>query len=91
VVDLAVEEWDVREKRFRLLPVRLMVYYVMACVPGHTRHGSRWLTGALGTAAMAAARTKVTTFIGARCRLLAGRIGRLKALVAIEHTIITPP
>jgi hypothetical protein len=32
VVDLAVEEWDVREKRFRLLPARLMVYYVMACV-----------------------------------------------------------
>jgi hypothetical protein len=32
VVDLAVEEWDVREKRFRLLPARLMAYYVMACV-----------------------------------------------------------
>jgi transposase len=57
--------------------------------PAHTRHGNRWLTGALGTAAMAAARTKDTTFIGARYRRLAGRIGRLKALVAIEHTIIT--
>ncbi|GAA4264372.1 IS110 family RNA-guided transposase [Dactylosporangium darangshiense] len=57
--------------------------------PGHTRHGNRWLTGALGTAAMAAARTKDTTFIGARYRRLAGRIGRLKALVAAEHTIIT--
>jgi transposase len=57
--------------------------------PGHTRHGNRWLTGALGTAAMAAARTKDATFIGARYRRLAARIGRLKALVAIEHTIIT--
>jgi transposase len=57
--------------------------------PGHTRHGNRWLTGALGTAAMAAARTRDTTFIGARYRRLAGRIGRLKALVAVEHTIIT--
>ena len=57
--------------------------------PGHTRHGNRWLTGALGTAAMAAARTKDSTFVGARYRRLAGRIGRLKALVATEHTIIT--
>jgi transposase len=57
--------------------------------PGHTRHGNRWLTGALGTAAMAATRTKDTSFIGARYRRLSGRIGRLKALVAIEHTIIT--
>jgi transposase len=57
--------------------------------PGHTRHGNRWLTSALGTAAMAAARTRDTTFIGARYRRLAGRIGRLKALVAVEHTIIT--
>ena len=38
---------------------------------------------------MAAARTKDTTFIGARYRRLSGRIGRLKALVAIEHTIST--
>jgi transposase len=28
---------------------------------GKTRHGNRWLTNALGTAAMAAARTKDTT------------------------------
>lgn len=56
---------------------------------GRTRHGNRWLGGALGTAAMAAARTKDTTFIGARYRRLSGRIGRLKALVAIEHSMIT--
>ena len=57
--------------------------------PGHTRHGNRWLAQALGTAAMAAARTKDTTFLGARYRRLARRLGRLKALVAIEHSIIT--
>lgn len=56
---------------------------------GRTHHGNRWLGGALGTAAMAAARTKDTTFIGARYRRLSGRIGRLKALVAIEHSMIT--
>ena len=56
---------------------------------GRTRHGNRWLANALGTAAMAAARTKDTTFIGARYRRLSGRIGRLKALVAIEHSILT--
>ena len=57
--------------------------------PGHTRYGNRWLAGALGTAAMAAVRTRDSTFLGARYRRLSGRIGRLKALVAIEHSIIT--
>ncbi|MDQ3765106.1 MAG: hypothetical protein M3460_27485, partial [Actinomycetota bacterium] len=33
---------------------------------GKTRHGNRWLRGALGTAAMAAARTKDKTYLGAR-------------------------
>jgi transposase len=32
---------------------------------GKTRHRNRWLTGALDTAAMAAARTKDTTYLGA--------------------------
>jgi hypothetical protein len=32
VVDLTVEQWDAREQRSRLLPARLVVYYVMACV-----------------------------------------------------------
>ena len=38
---------------------------------------------------MAANRTKDTTFLGARYRRLARRIGKLKALVAIEHSILT--
>jgi transposase len=57
--------------------------------PAHTRHGDHWLTGALGVAAMAANRTQDTTFLGARYRRLARRIGKLKALVAIEHSILT--
>jgi transposase len=55
---------------------------------GKTRHGNRWLKAALGTAAMAAARTKDNTYLGARYRRLSGRIGRSKALVATEHSII---
>src|SRR5665811_1529935 len=39
--------------------------------------------------AMAANRTQDTTFLGARYRRLARRIGKLKALVAIEHSILT--
>ena len=57
--------------------------------PGRTRHGDHWLTGALGVAAMAANRTQDTTFLGARYRRLARRIGKLKALVAIQHSILT--
>jgi transposase len=57
--------------------------------PGRTRHGNRWRTGALGAAAMAAAGTEDSTFSGARYRRLSGRLGRLEAVVATEHTIIT--
>ena len=57
--------------------------------PAHTRHGDHWLTGALGIAAMAANRTQDTTFLGAHYRRLSRRIGKLKALVAIEHSILT--
>ena len=57
--------------------------------PARTRHGDHWLTGALGVAAMAANRTQDTTFLGARYRRLARRIGKLKALVAIQHSIPT--
>jgi transposase len=57
--------------------------------PAHTRHGDHWLTGALGVAAMAANRTQDTTFLGARYRRLARRIGKLKALVAIQHSTLT--
>ncbi len=56
---------------------------------GKTRHGDRWLTGALGVAAMAAARTKDSTYLGARYQRLARRLGKQKALVAIEHSILT--
>jgi transposase len=55
---------------------------------GKTRHGNRWLTGALGTAALAAARTKDTTYLGARYRRLIRRVGKKKALVAVEHSIL---
>ena len=55
---------------------------------GKTRHGNRWLTGALGTAAMAAARTKDTTYFGARYQRLAPRLGKTKAIVAVEHSIL---
>jgi transposase len=55
---------------------------------GKTRHGNRWLTGALGTAARAAARTKDTTYLGARYRRLIRRVGKKKALVAVEHSIL---
>jgi transposase len=56
---------------------------------GKTRHGNRWLAGALGTAAMAAARTKDKTYLGARYRRLTPRLGKKKALVALEHSILT--
>jgi transposase len=55
---------------------------------GKTRHGNRWLTGALGTDALAAARTKDTTYLGARYRRLIRRVGKKKALVAVEHSIL---
>lgn len=55
---------------------------------GKTRHGNRWLGQALGTAAMAAARTKTSTFLGARYARLVPRLGKKKALVALEHSIL---
>jgi transposase len=56
---------------------------------GKTRHGNRWLGGALGTAAMAAARTQGKTYLGARYRRLVPRLGKKKAIVAVEHSILT--
>jgi hypothetical protein len=56
---------------------------------GKTRHGNRWLGGALGTAAMAASRTKDNTYLGARYHRLVPRLGKKKALVALEHSILT--
>ena len=56
---------------------------------GKTRHGNRWLAGALGTAAMAASRTRDRTYLGARYHRLAPRLGKQKTIVAIEHSILT--
>ncbi|WP_301150603.1 hypothetical protein [Mycobacterium simiae] len=38
---------------------------------------------------MAASRTKDTTYLGARYRRLAPRLGKTKALVAKQHSILT--
>ncbi|MFJ9382099.1 IS110 family transposase [Streptomyces sp. NPDC101455] len=52
------------------------------------RPGNPYLKGALGIAAFGAARTK-DTYLQARYKRLTARRGPLKALVAIEHSIIT--
>jgi transposase len=54
--------------------------------PGKTGKGNRYLKGALGEAAAAAARTD--TFLGERYRRLVKRRGKLKALVAIARSIL---
>jgi transposase len=56
---------------------------------GKTRHGNRWLSAGLGTAAMAASRTKDKTYLGGRYHRLAPRLGKKKAIVAVEHSILT--
>jgi transposase len=56
---------------------------------GRRRHGNRWLGAALGTAAMAASRTRDTTYLGARYHRLMPRLGKKKALVALEHSLLT--
>jgi transposase len=53
----------------------------------HTRPGNPYLKGALGIAAMSAARTKGTYF-SAKYRRIASRRGPIKAIVAIEHTML---
>jgi transposase len=55
---------------------------------GKTRHGNRWLGAALGTAAMGASRTGDATYLGARYRRLVPRLGKKKALVAVEHSML---
>jgi transposase len=52
-----------------------------------TRPGNPYLKAALGVAALSAARSK-GTYLSARFRRLAARRGTLKALVALEHTIL---
>jgi transposase len=56
---------------------------------GKTRHGNRWLAAALGTAAMAASRTKDKTYLRARYHRLVPRLGKQKAIVALEHSMLT--
>lgn len=52
-----------------------------------TRPGNPFLKGALGTAAMSAARSK-DTYLSARYRRISSRRGPIKAIVALEHTIL---
>jgi transposase len=54
----------------------------------HTRHGNAHLKAALGVAAMSASRTK-HTYLAARYRRIATRRGPVRAVVAIERTILT--
>ena len=53
----------------------------------HTTHGNKYLKGALGVAALSVSRSK-GTFLAARYRRLVPRRGKLRALVAVEHSIL---
>jgi hypothetical protein len=53
-----------------------------------TRPGIRYLKRALGTAAMAVSRSQAT-YLGAKYRRITARRGPMKALVAVEHSILT--
>ncbi|WP_035774983.1 IS110 family transposase, partial [Arthrobacter sp. H5] len=50
--------------------------------------GNKYIKAALGTAAMAAARSK-DTYLAAKYRRITARRGKPKALVALEHSILT--
>lgn len=54
----------------------------------HTRPGNPYLKGALGVAAMSAARSK-DTYLSAKYRRIASRRGPLKAIAALEHAMLT--
>lgn len=54
----------------------------------HTTHGNKYLKGALGVAALAAARSK-NTFLATRYRRLVTRRGKPRAIVALQHSILT--
>jgi len=56
--------------------------------PAHVRPGDPYLKGALGIAALSAARNK-TSYFAAQYRRIASRRGPMKALVAVENSIIT--
>src|SRR5665811_1212277 len=52
-----------------------------------TRPGNPYLKGALGVAAMSAARSK-NTYLGVKYRRIASRRGPMKAIVAVEHAML---
>lgn len=52
-----------------------------------TRPGNRYLKGALGTAALSAARSK-NTYFSAKYKRIAARRGPIKAVVAVEHAML---
>lgn len=54
---------------------------------GKTRHGSPALRAALGDAALAVSRTK-GTYLAARYRRIAARRGKLRAVVAVQHSML---
>ena len=54
----------------------------------HTRAGNAYLKGALGIAAMSAARTQ-GTYLATKHRRIAARRGYKRALVALEHDMLT--
>ena len=53
----------------------------------HTRPGNPYLKGALGIAALSAARSK-DTYFAAKFRRITSRRGPMKALVALEHAML---
>jgi len=53
-----------------------------------TRPGNPYLKGALGVAAMSAARSR-NTYLGVKYRRIASRRGPMKAMVAVEHAMLT--
>jgi transposase len=54
----------------------------------HIMPGNKYLKAALGTAALSASRSK-DTYLSAKYRRIAVRRGPMKAIVAIEHSILT--
>ena len=53
----------------------------------NTRPGNRYLKGALGIAALTAARSK-NTYFAAKYRRIATRRGPMRAIVAVEHAMV---
>ncbi len=54
-----------------------------------TRPGNRYLKAALGTAALSIARHPKGSYLGARYKRILVRRGKIKAIVANEHSILT--